>query len=340
MNKCYVLFLLVSFSYKTLAQKTDFATVNFIHAEQIAIQYKGQSLDNLPKLAYDLTHDLPTDIEKFRAIYIWICSNIANDYSLFIENKKKRKRFQNNIPKLTLWREKFTKKVFRKLREDKSTVCTGYAYLLQELLHYANIKSEIIHGYGRTTEENIQKLGFVNHSWNAVQLSSKWYLCDATWASGIYNPSDFEFEFRYNDGYFLTDPSLFAKTHYPEDSFWLLSASNFKISDFIQGPIIYDGAFRFGLPPIQPKNLEISLHKGDVITFLLKPISPISIENLRVETSFGKFKNATIPNCTYNKNGFIEITYTFQKTGNYDFHIKMLEEYLVTYSVNVSKTPR
>ena len=63
-------------------------------------------------------------------------------------------------------------------------MCTGYAYLIKELCFLANIESEIIDGYARTVRSNIDALDMANHSWNAVKLNNKWYLCDATWSSG------------------------------------------------------------------------------------------------------------------------------------------------------------
>ena len=33
-------------------------------------------------------------------------------------------------------------------------------------------------------QANVGGTGVANHSWNAVQLNSNWYLCDATWSSG------------------------------------------------------------------------------------------------------------------------------------------------------------
>ena len=72
------------------AQVSDFNAVNFKQADYIAKMNKGASLDNLPLLAHKLTSKLPTDVEKFRAIYTWVCQNITADINQ--QNKIFRKR--------------------------------------------------------------------------------------------------------------------------------------------------------------------------------------------------------------------------------------------------------
>ena len=61
-----------SFIFIGSAQKSDFKHINFNKADSIANLYKNEKLTNLPLLAYKLTYRLDTDVEKFRAIYIWV----------------------------------------------------------------------------------------------------------------------------------------------------------------------------------------------------------------------------------------------------------------------------
>ena len=173
MNKKLLFIFLGFLSLPTFAQKSDFASLNFKKADAAAHQYKGASLESLPVLSYNLTNSLSTDVEKFRAIYFWICTNIENDYYAYLKNKKARKRLEKDSLKLAVWNADFTKKTFKKLLKEQKTVCTGYAYLIKELANLADIKCEIIEGYGRIGDDNIGKLSMVNHSWNAIQLNNK-----------------------------------------------------------------------------------------------------------------------------------------------------------------------
>lgn len=58
-----ITFSIVSFS---VAQVSDFNTVDFTRADNIAKLNEGEDLDNLPVLAHKLTSNLKTDVEKFR----------------------------------------------------------------------------------------------------------------------------------------------------------------------------------------------------------------------------------------------------------------------------------
>ena len=109
-------------------------------ADSIALVYKSESLKNLPELAHHLTSNLNTDAERFRAIYMWVCTNVANDYRLYLKNKKKREKFEDDSLKLEAWNDNFKKKLFGKLRKRKKTICSGYAYLVSELSRLSNIE--------------------------------------------------------------------------------------------------------------------------------------------------------------------------------------------------------
>lgn len=212
-NSVFILCLLLT-AGNANAQKRDFSAINFHKPDSIADAYHGYSLTDAMTLTRKLTCALPNDVEKFRAIYKWVCNNIEFDYSLYLENKSNRYRLKSEA--LTKWNDDFNKRVFRTLVYERRTVCTGYAFLLRELCAYAAIKCVIVDGYGRTKSKH------PNHSWNAVQLNNKWYLCDVTWASGYMDMDTMSYKKEYNEKYFLTDPAEFANTHKPLDNAWSL----------------------------------------------------------------------------------------------------------------------
>jgi len=204
------------------AQQSDFEAIEFDNADAIAIRYQGEDLYNLPVLTLRLTAQLKTDVEKFRVIYYWITHNIQGDYALTEESLFQLEKRYHDPESLERWFNSFRKEVFQKLRNDKRTLCSGYAYLVKEMANLAGLKCEIVSGYGKINSKKLKNLQYPNHAWNAVQLEGKWYLCDATWSSGITNSYTYEFQFKYDDTFFLQDPIEFAKTHKPLDSKWLL----------------------------------------------------------------------------------------------------------------------
>src|SRR6187401_84150 len=107
------------------SQRDDFSSVSFNRADSIAGLYNGYPLSDSRKLVCNLTRYLPSDVEKFRAIYKWVCNNIEFDYSLYIENKLKRHRLKSD--ELVRWNRDFNKRLFRELIVHQRTVCTGYA---------------------------------------------------------------------------------------------------------------------------------------------------------------------------------------------------------------------
>ena len=220
MIKKQLLLILFTFVCHVSAQRSDFKTISFEKADKIAMSLKGKDLTNLPLLAHELSSKLDTDVERFRAIYFWVCHNIKNDYDLMLKSKRKRRRFRNDAIQLEKWNKTFKKEVFSKLLKDKKTLCSGYAYLIKVLASHAGLESEIINGFGNISAA-FKSIQTPNHAWNAIKLNGKWYLCDATWASGFINET-YLFTFNYNDAYFLMDPEEFAKSHRPFDTNWFL----------------------------------------------------------------------------------------------------------------------
>ena len=164
------------FSLMSFAQRSDFNHIDFKKADSIADYYKDASLRNLPVLTHNLTTSLETDVEKFRAIYTWISTNIANDYSSYVKISTKRKRFAKDRQAFLDWNTSITPKVFKNLLEDRKTACTGYAYLVKEMANLAGFECNIIDGYGRTPTLLLEEDSAPNHSWNNIKINEKWYL--------------------------------------------------------------------------------------------------------------------------------------------------------------------
>lgn len=226
MIKQFITLLLFTFIWQLQAQQSDFKTINFEKADQKAMLFKGRELHNLHLLVNNLTYNLKTDVERFRAIYIWVCNNIESDYDLMLKNNRKRAKLISNSTKLNNWNTTFKKEVFNSLIKDKKTLCSGYAYLVKKLANLAGLECEIINGYGKTST-SFKSIKFPNHAWNAIKLNNKWYLCDATWSSGFIT-EDFTFKFNYNNDYFLMHPEDFAKSHKPLDEKWFLLNEKIK----------------------------------------------------------------------------------------------------------------
>lgn len=328
-------YIVIFFLNSAIAQVSDFKNIDFTIADNTAMLHEGKSLENLPLLAHHLTHKLNTDVEKFRAIYTWVCKNIKGDANQDSKVTKQRKKLKDDSLAYLKWNNTYKKVAFKKLLKKKRTMCTGYAYLIKELCFLANIECKIINGYGRSTEANISKLELVNHSWNAVKLNNKWYLCDATWSSG-YMINYTLFVQDYNDGYFLTDPVLFAQNHYPSQKKWLLDSTLIN-SQFVASPLVYGETFKHKMIPVSPEKMQVDYKTNEEITFRIKTLKAINTDKIALIEYSGMLEKAFEIYNIKNENGVVTFTYNFKRKGNYDVHLKMEDDIVATYTISVSK---
>lgn len=336
MKLTFFLFLIAIINSK--AQRSDFSAVTFNKADSIAKIYRGESLENLPVLTHNLTSSLTTDVEKFRAIYTWVSTNIKNDYSSYLKTRQKRKKYVDDRVALLEWNTNFTPKVFENLLKYKKTACTGYAYLIKELANLANIECEIIGGFGRTATINLENNSLPNHSWNAVNIDNKWYLCDATWSAGKIEFEDETpvFKSDYMDGYFLADPELFIKNHYPIEADWTLVKNPLTFNQFIKGPLVYKYAFKANIIPANPSKMYFESKKGETVLFELTAEKLRKKDTMTLLLNTGSGAKKITPIVTKQQNN-CQLEYTFEKSGTYDVHIQVNGLIIATYVVKVKR---
>lgn len=333
-HKLSIILLWLVNSY-VIGQVSDFKQIDFTKANNIAQLNEGAKLDNLPLLAYQLTHKLSTDVEKFRAIYVWVCQNIKGDNVQHNSVSKAQQKYKGDSKAYLQWNDQYKVKAFKKLMKSKKTMCTGYAYLIRELCALANIDCKIINGYSRSAESNITALEIVNHSWNAIKLHNKWYLCDATWSSGYIDTYN-SFVIEYNDGYFLTEPTFFAKTHFPKDKDWLFT-DEVTMQNFTKAPLIYGEAYKHNIQPTNSQTMHMTINKGDTITFsFVSPHSNFNKAISMVRFVGQKEYKLSIDNIKYDRRT-LSFTYQFKHKGKFDTHIKINDDIIATYTIKVNK---
>lgn len=335
--KLKVFLLVIVLSFETTAQKSDFAHINFQRADRIASSYSKASLQNMPLLVHQLTKGLNTQVEQFRAIHTWVCLNIESDHHFSETTLKKRRQLQNNTVAFSRWNAQVQSKVFKRLVRDKKTICSGYAYVIKALANLADIECEIVDGYARSVRTNTEKIDFPNHSWNVVKLRGKWYFVDATQASGFYNLDENKYVKNYNDGYFLAEPELFVKNHYPLAEKWLLLDDGITLKTFVKAPIIYGNTYKHKVVPVMPNTLVTRINTGETVVFQFNILDKTHLKDVSLVLSSGfKFKKIKPTEANF-KDGILEIKHQFNKKGQYDVHAKIGEDIITSYTVKVEK---
>ena len=333
MNRFLILFIVPFFSF---CQVSDFYDVNFQKMHQNIEKMKDASLRDLASFSNDLTEGLETDIEKFKAIFKWVALNIKSDYSTSIANISYRDRYKDDPNKLALWNQSQQASFHKKLLFKKTTVCTGYAYLVKRLCDLNHIQCEIVNGYAKHAQYELGRPKSPNHSWIAVKINEKWYLGDPAWANGYIQLSEKKFEEKYQPHYFLPYPDSFGQTHHAIDSKFNIQNHPKTLEDFLAGPLVYKNAYQFNFRYVLPKTMEVSTPKNKTIQFKFKTKKLRRDPNITLKLVNNGVATIAHPNSiTKQDDETYTFNYTFIYTGNYDVHLKINSTTMCTYVVTV-----
>ncbi|NOS94709.1 MAG: hypothetical protein HOP30_22590, partial [Cyclobacteriaceae bacterium] len=302
------------------AQTPLVKSFDYHRADSIAAHYQYHSLQDTRGLALKLTTPLSTEHEKYRALFRWVCTNIRNDYGLYIKVKQIRKRYLTDSLSLAVWNQKLSQQIFRQLREKHSTICTGYAYLIRVLTQHAGLSCKMIDGYARTSQTNINGNGIPNHSWNAVRLDSVWYMSDATWASGQVHEPGGIFVANFNESYFLISPTAFARSHYPLKSSFLFLNNKHTLSDFLNAPLAYSASYDYAISPVTPSEFFLTVNKGEAVNFIVRQERGNALHKLALQVNDFEVASLVEP-CVELNHGNYNLTHTFTSRGIMAVHV-------------------
>ncbi|MFA6469503.1 MAG: transglutaminase domain-containing protein [Bacteroidota bacterium] len=178
------------------------------------------SIDSLTE--YLVSH-ATSDLQKLRAIFVWITNNIAYDTDAY---------FSGDISSAADYKTAF---------KQRKGVCSGYAGLFSKMSKRARLTvvtiSGYAKGYGYETSGNVIPADALtsNHAWNAVRLDSTWYLLDATWGAGSLDHTN-RFIKEFKEFFFLTLPKDLMYDHFPEHTQWQLLKTPISRSTFFNLP--------------------------------------------------------------------------------------------------------
>lgn len=249
----------------------------------IASSY-NKKYKSISDLASDITSPFELEHEKFRAICIWITSNIHYVIN-YIEG--------SDIDVVN----------------SKIATCGGYSTLLKSLCNEVGIVCEKVNGHAHGNPYSFNSLQEqLLHSWNIVTINGNKYFSDVTWASGYYDIHDGIFKHDLNPSYFLVNPEQFILDHFPENSNYQFLVNKFSKKEYELFPNVGDGLRLFEVTNVTSSKKIIETKVNKPIPFQFQ--TPIKIDLLEY----------TI--ITENEESLHPIMFD-NEAGNYTFNIQI-----------------
>lgn len=181
----------------------DFSAVD---AYARSLPFRGEK--NIIRITDSLTNRFPTDVEKGRAIFIWITEYITYDCGSL--NRLEAE------PEAAAHPLYYTQQQLELILKTRRTRCDGYAFMFKLMCRLAGIYATTLEGYARFAGGKVDPATVEpNHAWNAVRYDGEWYEADLTAAAGHCESGQFQ---RSHDGeFFMMHEKLLERLYIPID---------------------------------------------------------------------------------------------------------------------------
>ncbi|XP_061750948.1 kyphoscoliosis peptidase [Nerophis ophidion] len=217
------------------------------HVIRAGSEMKEKRVHDVRAIVQSITKVSKTEVDKVRAIWVWLCHNIEYDVSGFLGHSERMTSPEEVIA-------------------SGRGVCCGYSSLCTDMCRLVGIECQEVAGHSKGIGYR-QGQSFKNvksdHLWNAVLLEGQWFLMDACWGAGQVNMKEESFVKRFDDFYFLTDPEEFIESHFPDEEKWQLLESPITLEDFERRVFKTSSFFSMGLRLMQPHHCHIVTDDGE-----------------------------------------------------------------------------
>lgn len=200
------------------------------------VNMPSQAETSIESVARYISERTATPLERLKALHDWVADRVSYDADSYLSGR-------------------FPPQDAETIFVTRTSVCAGYANLLEALGRAAGLEVVLVLGDARTTSNDLSGQG---HAWNAAKLAGRWYLIDATWDSGYVNGATFTR--RYSSAYFLTPPQVFNVDHFPDDPQWQLLEKPRSRGEFSRQPALTPKFFADGLALLAPDRSQVDVH--------------------------------------------------------------------------------
>jgi len=185
---------------------------------------------NVATLSSYLKSRSTTDLEKARAIYIWLTDNVSYDDDAFNSGG-----YGDYSPEGLL--------------SSRKAVCEGFSNLYLALGEEMGLNIRKVSGYakgfgyapGRKFERS-------NHAWNVIEIDGQWKIIDATWGQGNGTAVNGKLVSKkeFDPYWFDVDPYEAIFNHFPEDTQFTFVSPNISLDQYQRFPFVDKSYFEYG----------------------------------------------------------------------------------------------
>lgn len=204
-------------------------------------------------LLWDLHSSKPVDdpFTKVRILYLWLATKKVQDITF--------EDVTEGSPEETL--------------HCLHTGRTTYAMAFHTLCRYSGIPSRVLTGQAKGTDykpgQAMGGPGSNFHTWNVVNVDGDWFFVDIRFArrpiiSNLTTSGDIQHGL--DDHFFLTIPSRFIYTHFPDDQQWQLLEPQVTMEQFSNMPVMTPHFFLLGLDIISHNTYQVTSQGETTIT--------------------------------------------------------------------------
>lgn len=163
-------------------------------------------------------------------------------------------------------------------------------------------------------------------------------MCDVTWASGYIREGRVSFSKRFNEIYFLTEPSLFISNHYPSNVSWTLLKDHPSLTQFLQAPFRPEGFIQNQVNQYAPHGGAIRVKTGEPFelrfTSNASEISPkATLRIIETKKTWTEWQTTCLLH--QNERGEYVLIHRFDKRGYYQVYIWINGKATFVYNVTV-----
>jgi hypothetical protein len=224
----------------------------YVQTDRLARQIPDSVTTSIATIARYITGHFQTKVQKVRAAYAWVTTNIKYD---------KDSMYSIN------WAASAESKITVAMRRRKG-VCENFASIFTGIVRLCGIRSYVVDGYTKQ-QGQINRNG---HSWCAVELGLQWFFCDPTWDE------------KYKQAnYFLVPPEVFIQTHMPFDPLWQLLSQPISYQSFSSGHYLADENY-VGKEMLDSVNVFLSMNELEQMQETVRRIRQAGFYNELIRT--------------------------------------------------------